>query len=295
MRTIPGIFGRPSWQPFAFFDPDSWSVRTSQATLLSDSTGCSVTLPKWGTACGGALYELPTPGLLTSGHGSSGLLGTPSAADAMGGHLSRGGARSHELLLKGQVKALLPTPAAQEPGGTAQAHLDRKNRLDGAKRVTPTHLSLVMQLLPTPAVNDMGAGKTPEQWDEWTDRMREAHGNGNGHGRSLSIEAARLLPTPVSTDAGGARNSTANRRPDSTGNPGDTLTDAMWKTHRPDLVEAARLLPTPRTSDANGTGHHGTGGQDLRTSLGDLMSPLFDGGSTSPEPSLLDQPTIEDA
>jgi DNA (cytosine-5)-methyltransferase 1 len=48
-----------------------------------------------------------------------------------------------------------------------------------------------LNLLPTPAVNDMGAGKTPQEWDEWTDAMRERHGNGNGHGKSLSIEAQR--------------------------------------------------------------------------------------------------------
>jgi DNA (cytosine-5)-methyltransferase 1 len=42
----------------------------------------------------------------------------------------------------------------------------------------------------------MGAGKTVDEWDAWTDRMKTAHGNGNGHGKSLSIEAARLLPTP---------------------------------------------------------------------------------------------------
>jgi DNA (cytosine-5)-methyltransferase 1 len=47
-------------------------------------------------------------------------------------------------------------------------------------------------LLPTPAVNDMGEGKTVADWDAWTERMRAAHGNGNGHGRSLAIEALRL-------------------------------------------------------------------------------------------------------
>ena len=57
-----------------------------------------------------------------------------------------------------------------------------------------------LNLLPTPAVNDMGAGKTPESWDDWTQAMRERHGNGNGHGKSLEIEAQRLLPTPRATD-----------------------------------------------------------------------------------------------
>ena len=56
-------------------------------------------------------------------------------------------------------------------------------------------------LLPTPAVNDMGAGKTVDAWDAWTSAMQARHGNGNGHGASLSIEALRLLPTPLTTDA----------------------------------------------------------------------------------------------
>jgi len=56
-------------------------------------------------------------------------------------------------------------------------------------------LRTAVTLLPTPAVNDMGKAYTPEQWDEWTAKMQAAHGNGNGHGKSLEIEAARLLPT----------------------------------------------------------------------------------------------------
>jgi DNA (cytosine-5)-methyltransferase 1 len=49
----------------------------------------------------------------------------------------------------------------------------------------------------------MGAGKTVDEWDAWTDRMKTAHGNGNGHGKSLSIEAARLLPTHSVADGMG--------------------------------------------------------------------------------------------
>jgi len=55
--------------------------------------------------------------------------------------------------------------------------------------------------LPTPIVNDMGNGKTIEEWDTWTETMRNKHGNGNGHGKSLAIEAQRLLPTPTSVDS----------------------------------------------------------------------------------------------
>ena len=56
-------------------------------------------------------------------------------------------------------------------------------------------------MLPTPVVNDMGRGKTVEEWDSWTDEMKERHDNGNGHGASLEIEILRLLPTPTSVDA----------------------------------------------------------------------------------------------
>ena len=35
----------------------------------------------------------------------------------------------------------------------------------------------------------MGAGKDPQKWQEWTEQMRQKHGNGNGHGRSLEQEA----------------------------------------------------------------------------------------------------------
>lgn len=48
----------------------------------------------------------------------------------------------------------------------------------------------------------MGEGKTVERWDEWTADMQAKHGNGNGHGKSLAIEAQRLLPTPRSTRGG---------------------------------------------------------------------------------------------
>ena len=63
---------------------------------------------------------------------------------------------------------------------------------------------LTAALLPTPVVNDMGRGKTPDEWDSWTDEMKHRHGNGNGHGPILAIEAARLLPTPTVQD--GANN-----------------------------------------------------------------------------------------
>jgi DNA (cytosine-5)-methyltransferase 1 len=92
----------------------------------------------------------------------------------------------------------------------------------------------------------MGAAYTPETWDAWTDRMRSEHGNGNGHGKSLHIEALRLLPTPVSSDANG---------PGAHGEGGA------------DLRTTVSLLPTPRATDGT------KGGPNQRGSSGDLMLP----------------------
>src|SRR5699024_5015232 len=128
-------------------------------------------------------------------------------------------------------------------------------------RDLPLMLPGAGSLLPTPAVNDMGASYTPDEWDAWTDRMKAAHGNGNGHGKSLSIEAQRLLPVPQARDYKDHQVQVAGHRPDDK--------DSINR-------DIPRLLPTPRTSDTNGPGVHGTGGQDLRTVIDLLPTPVSD-------------------
>lgn len=123
----------------------------------------------------------------------------------------------------GEALALLPTPVADNSRGLPSASTDYASLANVAVSLLPTPratdgtkggpnqrgssgdlmLPSAVTLLPTPAVNDMGAGKTVDEWDAWTDRMKTAHGNGNGHGKSLSIEAARLLPTPSVADGMG--------------------------------------------------------------------------------------------
>lgn len=121
---------------------------------------------------------------------------------------------------------LLPTPKTAEKRTSRRAALESHSRsgpsmgqaLEIAQGVLPHEFQSweelppgwQPELLPTPVVNDMGDGKTPEQWDEWTDRMKARHGNGNGHGRSLSVEVQRaaegeLLPTPQTRDATGGK------------------------------------------------------------------------------------------
>ena len=142
--------GPTSYAPFAKWDRDSQSWKTSEATSLWALTLSSLTLPQWGGLHDGELSEHPTPERLTSGldcsslptpsandttgaedqaqrknRGAGGpmlrdlptMLPTPSAADGMGGHASRSGDWSDELLLPGLVKTFLPTPTTQHASG----------------------------------------------------------------------------------------------------------------------------------------------------------------------------------
>ena len=195
--------GLTSSAPFARWDRDSQSWKTSEATSLWDLILSSLTLPAWGGMRDGELCEHPTPALATS------VLDCSS----------------------------LPTPSANDTTG-AEDQAQRKIRGAGGPmlRDAPT-------LLPTPAVNDMGRGKTPEDWDAWTAKMQAAHGNGNGHGKSLEIEAQRLLPTPRSTDGTDAP---ANLTPSV-----QAICDgSAGRTPRLSEMAVGNLLPTPTSQAA---------------------------------------------
>ena len=87
----------------------------------------------------------------------------------------------------------LPTPTTVDSHSTGR-HIDRLLQGD----VKDLNLrEAVTEMLPTPVVNDMGRGKTVAEWDAWCVEQDRRHGNGNGHGKSLMIEALRLLPTPM--------------------------------------------------------------------------------------------------
>ena len=126
--------------------------------------------------------------------------------------------------------ALLPTPVADHSCGLPSDGTDYQS-LPNA----------VVALLPTPAVNDMGAAYTPDEWDAWTAEMKAKHNNGNGHGKSLNVEAQRMLPTPRATDG-------TKGGPNQRGSSGDLM-----------LPSAVNLLPTPTAQDSaqSGGGYNG--------------------------------------
>lgn len=72
--------GHTSWTPFAYYDPNSRSLKTSQATLDLDLTPSSLTLPRSGGMRNGQLYERVTSEHHTVVSDSS-LLPTPVASD----------------------------------------------------------------------------------------------------------------------------------------------------------------------------------------------------------------------
>ena len=156
----------------------------------------------------------------------------------------------------------------------------------------------------------MGEGKTVEHWDAWTDRMKAAHGNGNGHGKSLAIEAQRLLPTPVSdnsrglpssgTDYASLPNAVVSLLPTPRAAAGmqSPLRSGATDTSRLEDAVAVHLLPTPRATDGT------KGGPNQRGSSGDLMLPsavhmlptprATRGGSATETMNLLPTPSVAD-
>jgi len=117
-------FGSVTQTPFATYDHGSSSWRTWEPFLFEDSTSFSGRWPKSGTTLDGRAYELPTSALPTNATGcsSSVSLGTPTARAAKGANSVRVASGDTRGLLENQVATLA--------------------------------------LLPTPVVNDMGAGKT---------------------------------------------------------------------------------------------------------------------------------------
>ena len=97
----------------------------------------------------------------------------------------------------------------------------------------------------------MGEGKTVDHWDEWTAKMRAAHGNGNGHGNSLAIEAQRLLPTPTTQDAA---NTGGPSQVERNSTPLNAVT--MWGDYAPAIARWEHVLgrsaPEPTQASTKG-------------------------------------------
>lgn len=159
---MSGTSGRTSRTPFAFFDPATRSLRTSQTTFDLGLPTSSPTLPASGSMRSGALYArrrsaLPTP---VSGCSSSPLLKTPTAQLAVNGgsqHPDKRKAGGHGPTLADEVEHLLPTPTVADSRGTRNTTAGRKTDNPNVHLGwTLTDVAYSGQLLPTPRASDTG-------------------------------------------------------------------------------------------------------------------------------------------
>lgn len=146
------------------------------------------------------------------------------------------------------IRYPLPTPEANTATNGGSQHPDKRRA--GGHSINLQ--DAVEHLLPTPAVNDMGAGKTPDAWDAWIEAMQAKHGNGNGHGKSLEIEAQRLLPTTRATDG-------TKGGPNQHGSSGDLMLPSAvqdWREYEPAIRRQeqafGRPAPAPTEPGKNG-------------------------------------------
>jgi len=97
-----------------------------------------------------------------------------------------GGDLLHGVTCENCKVVTLPTP-------TARDHKDQSfspRVLDGRSHGELPEI-VGRNFLPTPAVNDMGAGKDPEQFEQWRLRQKSADGRTAVHGKSLYQEALK--------------------------------------------------------------------------------------------------------
>lgn len=100
-------------KPFAYYEPESRSLRTWRGTGVKDLPPFSGTVPKTGYLSGGFLFELPTPGPRIAGNDCS---------------------------------LLLPSRVANPSGNTPEDHLRKK---PGRNRVTDLAIIIENGLLET--------------------------------------------------------------------------------------------------------------------------------------------------
>jgi hypothetical protein len=122
-----GIFGRSSRESFAYFDPDTYSWKTSQATFLSDLETFSETWPDSGSMRSGRVFARQTSELPTCEKGSSSWL-TPHGMHGTDhtGKTGRGGEFAKQ-------STNWPT-ARREDGESAGNHPGAVHSLTGATR-----------------------------------------------------------------------------------------------------------------------------------------------------------------
>ena len=160
-------------KPYASFDPDTFSLRTSQRSLFGDSIKSLVRFSKWGLMQGGELFRLPMSERVTS-ENDCGLWASPAASDG-----NRSGRITENMSGKSLPQMVntpekWPTPNRTDYKGIGQP-MGRRPDCDD-------DLPSRVNRWPTPHKNcSTGAGS-------------------QGRDGGLNLQTAIKFPTPRSTD-----------------------------------------------------------------------------------------------
>lgn len=191
-----GIFGRSSPESFAYFDPDSCSWKTSQATFLSDLETFSETWPDSGSMRNGRVYELRTWERPTCESASSWWLTEAGMSPQSG---------------DGLATKNWPT-ARREDGESAGNHPGAVDSLTGATRNWPTPRTLSGGGESAERKQELGrtlsgGGDLQSASENWQtpnarDWKSETGSENNTHDKTpnLSRQVYRLLPAPTIPD-----------------------------------------------------------------------------------------------
>jgi len=144
-------YGRMLKESLGRFDPESYSWRTFQTSIIPLPPQSLETWPKWGLTRRGVLYELPTLAHRIDEQGGS-LWPTPTASEAEKAGFYSKGQMGNSLVAKSKRGELFPTPTASDG--------IRTNLTYGAGNLTLKGYVLNQEGL-------KNGGRLNPQWVEW--------------------------------------------------------------------------------------------------------------------------------
>jgi hypothetical protein len=172
------VFGQNTLESFASYDPDTSSWKTSQLSLLADSTPYSETWPRAGMMRNGTSYRLQPLAPRTSVKESGLLLTTPTATVAV---------RSKDFR-KGRLPncaeiAMWPTPTASQARSEGMIMQMRAKVAEGeltqeeAEQMIAGSLEPA-RMTPWPTPNAFpDVGELPEAWEQRRKKKKEENPN----------------------------------------------------------------------------------------------------------------------
>lgn len=145
----------------ASYDRERSVWKTSQGSLLEDSTSCSVIWPRSGMTRSGRLYALPMSGRPTDGSECSSWP-TPQSADGERATTWIGRREGNNPTLIGAVKVLWPTPTTGDASSAGNRNLPGSKAHAGNSLFDVVTGGQAQRQWPTPAHRDFRHSGSPE-------------------------------------------------------------------------------------------------------------------------------------